>query len=65
MALLLSGRIHKEKLAAHSFGTHLLKNAPSVFRATVHNIAELLPLLLGLYASVFTPPALAGGAGMS
>jgi len=30
----------------------LLKNTPGVFRAAVHDIAELLPLLLGLSTSV-------------
>lgn len=47
---MLSSRIHKEKLATHSFRTHLLENTPGVLGAAIHNIAKLLPLLLGLTA---------------
>ena len=51
---MLSSRIHKEKLAAKSFGTHLAQIAPGILRAAIHNIAKLLPLLLGLSTCVGT-----------
>jgi len=40
----------------------LLKNTPGVLRAAVHNVAELLPLLLGL-ASVDRTTCISGGSG--